>query len=316
MVATAPTARPAAPWKALSALFCVSLIWGGTFVWMKDGMAAAEHGLGPESTTAALGYFLALRFGLAAILVAVVSPGARRGLTRDAWTGGLWLGSLLFAGFALQMVGLGEVSPAVSAFLTSLYVVFTAAISTWLERRRPRAGLVVGAVLATVGAGLIRGRPELSFSWSEWLTIASAFLFGVHILATDRVTRRVEAMPVTFTSFVVVAVASLGLLAWAATSDDFPESRRFVDVLATRAFWMPLVLTTVLATVVALTFMNVFQKQVDPVRAAILYALEPIWASIFGIATGHDTWTVWLWVGGLTLLAGNLIAELWKPRSS
>ena len=56
--------------------------------------------------------------------------------------------------------------------------------------------------------------------------------------------------------------------------------------------------------------MNVFQRELDPVRAAILYAFEPIWAAVFAIALGLDRFTLWLVVGGAILLAGNLIAEL------
>lgn len=316
MVAPVPAERPRTPWKALLALFAVSLIWGGTFVWMKDGMAVAERAFGPGSALVALAWFLLLRFGGAAILVFACVPSARRGLGRDAWIGGLWLGVLLFVGFALQMVGLADVSPAVSAFLTSLYVLFTAILTTMIERRRPRAGLVLGALLATAGAGLVRGRPELSFSLAEWLTIAAAFSFAAHILATDRVTRRTPAMPVTFTGFAVVALGSLALFAVARLRGPLPPAQAFLDVLRDREFLVPLALTTVLATVVALTFMNVFQRQVDPVRAAILYALEPIWAALFGIATGHDHVTSWLVLGGAILLAGNLVAELWKPSSA
>ena len=56
--------------------------------------------------------------------------------------------------------------------------------------------------------------------------------------------------------------------------------------------------------------MNLFQRRLDPVRAAVLYAFEPIWAALFGIAAGTDAFTTYLWLGGGLLLAGNLVAEL------
>jgi drug/metabolite transporter (DMT)-like permease len=78
------------------------------------------------------------------------------------------------------------------------------------------------------------------------------------------------------------------------------------------------VLSSVLATVLALSLMNLFQRRLDPVRAAVLYAFEPIWAALFGIAAGTDRFTTYLWLGGGLLLSGNLIAELgqrWKQRA-
>jgi len=74
-------------------------------------------------------------------------------------------------------------------------------------------------------------------------------------------------------------------------------------------FIVPLVLSAILATVVALTLVNVFQREVDPVRAAILYALEPIWTTLIAALVGFGLPGFWLWIGGGALLAGNLIAE-------
>jgi drug/metabolite transporter (DMT)-like permease len=71
-----------------------------------------------------------------------------------------------------------------------------------------------------------------------------------------------------------------------------------------------MLLSSILATVVALSLMNMFQRDLDPVRAAILYALEPVWAALVAIAAGMEHADPWLWIGGAALLAGNLIAEL------
>jgi drug/metabolite transporter (DMT)-like permease len=308
--------RARTPWKAVCALFVVAVIWGGTFVWMKDALAAAEAHLGPGHLVSGLCLFLALRFGAAALIVYALSPAARARATRGAWLYGVWLGALLFVGFGLQMSGLAEVTPAVSAFLTSLYVLFTAALSALAAGGRLRTSLVVGALLATIGAGLIRGRPEPTLSTGEWLTIASAVAFAIHIVATDRATRSHDPMAITFTSFAVVfGLTALAFLVARFGGDDPPEAA-LAGLVASREFLVPLALTTVLATVVALTLMNVFQRELSPVRAAILYAFEPIWATIFGIATGHDALTAWFLFGGAALLAGNLIAELGARRES
>lgn len=309
---TGGTART--PWKALAALFAVSVIWGGTFTWMKDALEVAGTHMGQGSLPSALGLFLAVRFGAAALIVLAISRRARRHLGRAEWRSGAWLGALLFGGFALQMTGLAEVSPAVSAFLTSLYVLFTALISAFTLGRRLALPLVSGAVLATLGAGLVRGRPEVSFTTAEWLTVASAVLFAIHIVATDRATRRQDPLALSFTSFAVVAVLAAGLYGLAALGDGAATRSAVLATLTDRAFLVPLVLTTVLATVVALTFMNLYQREVDPVRAAIVYAFEPIFATVFGLATGHDELTTWLWLGGGALLAGNLIAEFGARR--
>ena len=285
---------------------------------MKQALVAASSRLGPGSETAAAALFLGLRFCAAALIVLVISRTARLGLrrtgSRPAWSAGAWLGFLLILGFGLQMRGLADVTPAVSAFLTSLYVLFTAAMSAARSRRGLRASLAVGAILATIGAGLVRGRPELRFTTGEWLTVASAFVFAAHILATDRLTRVIAPMALTFTSFVVIALGNVVVFGACAVIDG-PQWERVGELLQAREFLVPLILTTTLATVVALSLMNLFQRELDPVRAAILYAFEPIFAVIFGVFSGLDTLTPWLWTGGALILAGNLIAELSSWRS-
>lgn len=297
--------------RATVALFLVSIVWGFTFLWMKQAVDAMERVAGPGHAVAGSALFLVLRFGLAAALLAAFVPASRRNLDARVWRGGAWLGGLLVAGFVLQMVGLGDVTPAVSAFLTSLYVLFLAVITAFVERRLPRAGFALGAVLATAGAALVRGRPEIA-QWrlGELLTVGASIAFAVHILATDRVTKRVAAMPVTLTMFVWVALGGVALFAIESARGAGVDAEGIVDLCRDPEFLAPLLLTTVFGTVIALGLMNLYQREVDPVRAAIVYALEPIWAALIGVHAGADEVTRWLVLGGALLLVGNLVAEL------
>ena len=81
-------------------------------------------------------------------------------------------------------------------------------------------------------------------------------------------------------------------------------------------FLFPLLLSSFFGTFVALSLVNYYQKYIDPVRAAILYALEPVWATIFAVGAGVTDFNFWLLVGGSCLLIGNLIAELGNQRVS
>ena len=81
------------------------------------------------------------------------------------------------------------------------------------------------------------------------------------------------------------------------------------SVVRDPGFAVPLALSVVFSTVLALSLMNQFQRELDPVRAAILFALEPIWTTLISIAMGFGRPGVWLWIGGGALLAGNLVAE-------
>jgi drug/metabolite transporter (DMT)-like permease len=80
-------------------------------------------------------------------------------------------------------------------------------------------------------------------------------------------------------------------------------------VLRDRQFLTATLLGSLLATVLALTLMNLYQRGLDPIRAAIVYALEPIWTTLIAWAYGMGSPTGWLLAGGSALVLGNLIAE-------
>ena len=54
-----------------------------------------------------------------------------------------------------------------------------------------------------------------------------------------------------------------------------------------------------------------YQKEITPVRAALVYAFEPVWAAVISLAMGLEgDPSIWLFIGAGSLLLGNLIIEL------
>ncbi|HIH79468.1 MAG: hypothetical protein CL960_00060 [Euryarchaeota archaeon] len=297
------------PRQATLALLAVTLIWGWTFVWLKRAMTAADtHGAAALGAT----LFVTLRFALGGVLLPLL-PGVRSAIRdRAVWRDGGLLAGFMFGGFLFQMVAIAQLSPAVSAFLTSLYVVFTALLLAGWRGRLQSTTLLAGAVLATFGAGWIQGPPQLHFNWPEWLTVLSALLFAGHIIATDVVTRRVSPLGVTFSSITLAALLGLLLL----DLQMLAQPALLGGLLGDPAFLEPLLLSAFFGTFVALLLVNRCQKLLDPVRAAILYALEPVWATLLAITYGMVTANGWLLLGGGALLLGNLVAELAPRRES
>ena len=295
--------------RPLLALLLVTVLWGFTFVWMKQALEAAARVIGTPAGGTVVSFYVAIRFGIAAVVLAFW-PRARRGLDAGAWRAGLAIAVLLYSGFLLQMLGLTGVTPAVSAFLTSLYVVFAALLTVAIHRVHPHRWFLAGVVLATAGAGFIEGPPHLTFGTAEWLTVGCAAVFGVHILATDHLTKAHPPLAVTLASFVATCVlAAAGAMIGVLGRGGLPPST-LVGLLGDRGFLLPLTLATFLSTIVALSLMNLYQRELDPVRAAILYALEPIWTTLIAWGMGLGRPGPWLLVGGGALLAGNLVAEL------
>ena len=181
--------------RALLALLVVTLIWGWTFSWMKTAMTAAENVI-PGHGAIVIAVFMTLRFGMAAVLMPLFVRQARvAGMQGSIWTDGGQLASVLMVGFLLQMFGLQGIDPAVSAFLTSLYVAFTALLTRVIDKVPLTVASVIGVAVVTMGAAFISGPPSLQFDRPEWLTVLCAFVFALHILVTDRVAKRSPPRP-------------------------------------------------------------------------------------------------------------------------
>ena len=293
--------------KATMALFGVTLLWGGTFIWMQQSLDAAAHSApGLDEKDVAI-FFVMMRFVIAGLFLLIFVPKTWHGLKdREVWRGGVVLGVIVWGGFILQMLGLTDVTPAVSAFLTSLYVVFTALIGVALGMQKLTRFAVLGVLLATFGAGWISGPPQLNFGVGEWLTVGCAFLFGAHIIATDRITKVVD--PIQVTATMLLTVATLSVVVYMVVSREF--TNEFFRLMKDVEFTFPLMLCAILGSLVALLVLNMFQKQVTPVRAAILYALEPVWAMLGSLMLGLEgEVTFWLPLGAAALLIGNIVVE-------
>src|ERR1700687_3105957 len=115
-------------YQADLALALCSLLWGATFVVVKN---ALDH--------ASVFIFLAVRFTGAAVLMLGFSSHKLHLFEREDLFAGLRLGGFMFLGYAFQTAGLQYTSPAKSGFVTgSSVVVVPLILRSFLGRRRTR----------------------------------------------------------------------------------------------------------------------------------------------------------------------------------
>ena len=293
--------------RAVWGLLVVTIVWGATFIWMKQAMNALQSEIDFYGQTAVVSVLVGGRFLIAAVALFIGSSKARAALReKELWSGGTVLGLILLVGFTTQMVGIDTISPSTSAFLTSLYVVFTAMISTKMTGQPVTRMMIAGVLLATFGAGFIEGPPHLSWGKGEILTVICAFFFALHIIFTQSITQRMDPLGVTITSFLIVSIGSLAISFLMGGEDTFKlwELTLQQDVL------VPLLCLGLLGSLFALLLLNLLQRHLHPVQAAIIYGLEPVWATMFALGLGLTEWTGWIAVGGSALLLGNVLVEL------
>ncbi|HTS80273.1 MAG TPA: DMT family transporter [Myxococcaceae bacterium] len=270
-------------------LVVITAIWGASFVVVQDAVRLAD----PFT-------FLVLRFTVAAAVLTLRDWRAL--LDRRLLLPGVGLGVLLFLGFITQTAGLQYTTPSRSGFLTGLSVLLVPFVGLLIFRKWPSPPLLLGVALAVAGLWLLTGglsEARGATARGDLLTIACAIAFAFYIVLLEPVARVHRSTPlVAVQLWVVVALALLAL----------PFVAR--HLVATPALGWAVLYTGVMSTAVCLLAQTWAQARTTAVRAALIFALEPVFAAIFSVAIGRERLGGRELAGGTLIVLGIVAAEL------
>ena len=284
-------ARPAAPgtFKADATLLALTAMWGVTFSVVKGALADADTFS-----------FLALRFAVAGAVASALA--GRRLWHGPSLRAGLLLGPFLFAGFALQTMGLRYTSASRSAFLTGLSVVLVPLVSGALYGLWPRLPSLLGVALSVAGTWWLSGGADAGQSPTlkgDVLTLGSAVAYAVHISVTSRLAARTRVTAMVAVQLWMTAVLALLWL-------PFIERRLvWTPGLVSGVFFMGVV-----ASALGLNVQSWAQARTTAVRTALIFSTEPVFAAAYAALVTGERLGPREWTGGGLILLGILVAEV------
>ena len=275
-----------AKWIVL--LLIASLIWGSTFVVVKD-------------TLDSFGTFalLSIRFAMATAILGIyiLLKGGR--ITRDEVKYGSLLGFLLFVGYSMQTLGLKYVSATDSAFITNLYVIMVPIFSALLLGRMPQRKIWLACVMALLGLVIMTGAAVGGFGLGEVITFVCAVGFALEMIYLSKYTQHCDPLNL---SFIMIAAVTLLSAILVVPTGEVPSSYPLGALEA-------IVFLAVFATAIGQTIQNEVQKRLDPSKVAILLITEPIFAAIFGTILLGEVFTAQKFAGAALILLALFIAE-------
>ncbi len=280
-----------------SILLAVTFAWGATFVVVQDAIRVFP-----------VFNFLGLRFtlsGLIMIACVIIVPKFRQQLyNKRLWLTGAWLGLWLFAGYALQTVGLLYTTPAQSGFITGLSVVLVPALSLVILHHKPSMGVWLGVVCAAIGLFFLSYQPHRGFNVGDILTFFCAVAFAVQIVAVGKYAERFSPLALAAVQILVVGILSLISAFFAGTA-----SSTFGPGWMQPSVWEGLVICILFATILAYFAQMVIQKYTTPTRTALIFSAEPVFAALTAYLFASDKIGLSGLIGCALILAGMLIAE-------
>jgi drug/metabolite transporter (DMT)-like permease len=284
-------------------MLLTAMIWGSVFVAQRLGMDA----IGPFLYTG-------LRFALAVIVLLPIihwleqrnrQSAALPKLNRQLLRGGVLMGLALALGINLQQVGLLFTTVTNSGFITGLYVIVVPLLGLFIGHKTG-LGIWLGACLAVLGMFLLSVGEGFVVASGDWLQLAGAFVWGIHVLLVGFFASRHDPLRLAVVQFATCALISLVLAL-------VLEEIRLEAILAAGP---ALLYGGILGVAVGFTLQVVAQKDAIASHAAIIFSLEAVFAAIAGAWMLGESLDLKGYVGCALMFAGMLLAQLWPRRLS
>jgi drug/metabolite transporter (DMT)-like permease len=217
---------------------------------------------------------------------------------------GLVAGCVLFAGAALQQVGIVYTTAGKAGFITGLYVVMVPLFGLAF-RQRAGAGTWVGAVAAAVGLYLLSVSENFSIAYGDVLELIGAVFWAGHVLLIGKLSPGMDgtdAVKLAAAQFTVCSALSLGAgVIW--------EPIALADISGAA---VPILYGGLMSVGVAYTLQVVAQRDADPAHAAIILSLEAVFAAVAGYFVLGEVLGARALAGCGLMLGGMLLSQL-KP---
>jgi drug/metabolite transporter (DMT)-like permease len=276
---------------AEACLLLITAIWGTTFPILRTTL----HVLDPYD-------IIAIRFTVAAAVLAAIFWRRLLRPNRTAVKDGVRTGLFMVAGYLTQAIGLTTTSSPRSAFLTGTAVVFVPLIAFLVQRTGVALGEAAGVLLTFVGLAFFYADAGLTLRAGDLWTLAGAFAFACQVVYTNVAARRSD--PFAVSALQAVVAAAVG---WA-----FVAARGGLSVPVGAIPWGRILYLGVIATAFILVLQTWALGKTKPVRAGVIYSLEPVFAAIVAMTFFGEGMSPREMVASGAILLGVLVAELKK----
>lgn len=244
---------------------------------------------------------LALRFSLAAIILAVLFIPKWKQLNKGLVAAGIRMGIALFFEFFFFTVGIQYTEASKSSFIIASYIILLPIAYFIIRRKKPGKMDVFSSVLCMAGLCLLLAHNLSGFNKGDLLSIFCAVAYAVHVVYSSQYAKQYDGGLLNLiqlaTSAVLSIVASLIL-------GDFQVA--VIAQVPVRAVVYLAVICTILPYFLCLFGM----KYVSTTTSGILLSFESVFATFLAVLLLREAVYWQLIVGGAIIIASFFISEL------
>lgn len=278
-------------WFPPALLVVVSVVWGSTFFVVKGAVNEVNE------------YMLVfMRSILAALpLFAILVVRKPKAITNWATIRvGAILGLLMGIMYTSQTIGLKYTSSGHSAFITGIAVVLVPVVMFVFFKYKFRLQNIVAVTVVALGLFFLTYDTETAINKGDIITFATALSAALHISLLGVYVRKHNVMALVAYQFLFSALFNLAIyLSQEPLHFNFSEQG-----------WSSLLYLGFVGTLFCYGASSWAQKYVSPVTAALIFSLEPLFASVFSYFFDNEVLHTKELIGATLILGGIIYYEL------
>jgi len=293
------TTLPSRSHLPVLAIFLCCMVWGTTFVIVKDAVTDIDPFL--------LSAFRNLLAVIVLFIFLLLSKKIALLKVKNGVKYGAILGVLLGAIYAIQSTGLIYTTSNHSAFISCSAVVMVPIFMYFMGWQKFTLKQVFAIMVITVGLFLLTFKPGLiHFNYGDFLTFIAAIICAIHLILSGHYVRKIDFLPLIFYQFLFATLGSfIGLF--------IKYFLHHQEPILFNTTVIPNVLYLGLLGTLFCYFVTVWgQKHVSTVYTALIFSLEPIFASIVSFIILGEVFTRNEIIGAISIFIGVVYYSLPK----
>lgn len=276
-------------------MFVITLVWGFTFIFTKIGISYTNES-----------FFVLMRFGIALFLLLIVFNKQLFSIKKQTFKQGLILGFFYAGGFILQTYGLKMTSVPKSAFITGLAVPLVPFVYWFLVRKRVDIFSKIGVFVASIGLWFFTNPDINNLNVGDILTLFSTVFWAFYITYMDKYTK--DQIGTDFTAQLVF-MQFLSLVVFSSISFLIIDLPNFhLDFHPNLIY--ALLYNGIIASFVLTFIHTAYQRFTTPIKAALIFSLEPVVASVASIFIFNLLFSFREILGAIIMIGGVLTSEI------
>ena len=280
-------------------LLLATVAWGMTFPLIKEGMQFVSPSI-----------FVTLRFIFASLILLPFLYSALMKCDRKTLLFGTLLGGINTCIYITQATGMETIHPAEGAFITGINVVFVPLLLPLFKIGKPQLKDFLCSLICLLGIFVLTDASAGIAHLKDgvfWVA-GSAFFVALSILFLQKFSQSTKHID-SLAFFQVLTTVAL-IAPWTLYTSDaksYHAALHLTPILA-------ISFCAIFATSFALLIQTRYQRLTSPSRAALIFALEPVFATVFSYFINGDSISWRILLGGGLILSSIVASEFWPKK--